>query len=77
MNKFVENDKLFIYVKRLGQRHYSLPSTGETLCGMPMLGYNYANTYSEAADQQEECNECARKSMELMFEENILEKKKT
>lgn len=34
--------KLFEWTKRLGQQHWSIPSTGETLCGRPMLGNNYA-----------------------------------
>jgi hypothetical protein len=70
MKKFIDNPKVYIYVKRLGQRHYCLPSGKGTLCGMPTLGSNYVKDIWP--EEQEECKECARKSMQLMIEENLL-----
>ena len=62
---------LFTWVKRLGQRHYSIPSSGQTLCGMPMLGNNYAKLIPEG--DQEECTECARGAVSIAFEDDVIE----
>lgn len=66
----ISNKNLFIYVKRLGQRHYSIPSSGQTLCGMPMLGHNYDKLIPKG--DQEECSECAREAMNLTFEDDVI-----
>ena len=34
----------FEWTKKLGQQHFSMGG-GSTLCGMPMLGNNYARDY--------------------------------
>lgn len=51
---------LFVWTKRLGQRHYARNDgfTHETLCGIPMLGNNYANVIPER--EQKECEECIK-----------------
>ena len=36
----------FEWTKKLGQQHFSMGS-GSTLCGMPMLGNNYARVYGD------------------------------
>ncbi len=38
------------WTKRLGQQHFAMyDGTGRTLCGMPMLGNNYAKHIDEEA----------------------------
>jgi len=66
-----KNNNLSIWVKRLGQRHYSVPCTGKTLCGMPMLGNNYSNMIPES--DQEECTECSREAVSMAFEGDVLD----
>jgi len=39
---------LYEWTKKLGQQHWSIPGSFEgTLCGMPMLGNNYAKHIDE------------------------------
>ena len=35
------------WTKKLGQQHFSVPNEPTTLCGMPMLGNNYARAYGD------------------------------
>jgi|OM-RGC.v1.032269251 hypothetical protein len=35
------------WTKKLGQQHFNVPNEPTTLCGMPMLGNNYARVYSD------------------------------
>ena len=53
------------WVKRLGQQHWALfnRSNGETLCGRPMLGNNYARHLPD--EDKVPCEECAAKRKEL------------
>lgn len=44
------------WTKRLGQQHWSRPNESVTLCGMPMLGNNYANYLTQ--DQKKPCSRC-------------------
>jgi hypothetical protein len=46
------------WVKKLGQWHLAEPNKGTTLCGMPMLGNNYANIIDEK--DRIKCKECFR-----------------
>ena len=48
----------FAWTKKLGQRHYAKAGfDSETLCGMPMLGNNYASAIP--ISDQTECQKCA------------------
>ena len=48
----------FVWTKKLGQRHYAKAGfDSETLCGMPMLGNNYASAIP--IGEQTECQKCA------------------
>ena len=51
-----EKGQLRAWTKRLGQRHYTRIGMSETICGMPMLGNNYASVIPES--EQHECKEC-------------------
>jgi len=44
------------WTKRLGQQHFSMSGQHETLCGMPMLGNNYASVYDQS--EKEPCADC-------------------
>jgi len=46
------------WTKRLGQKHYVRDGMCETLCGMPMLGNNYADIIPES--EQKECEKCVK-----------------
>jgi len=48
--------QLRVWTKRLGQRHYTRDNMDVTICGIPMLGNNYANIIPES--EQHECEEC-------------------
>ncbi len=50
MNNTVE------WTKRLGQQHWHRSDESETLCGMPMLGNNYASHLSQ--QQKQPCGRC-------------------
>ena len=49
------------WTKKLGQQHWSIPGsyTG-TLCGMPMLGNNYAKHIDE--EDKTPCPKCAHEA---------------
>lgn len=47
------------WVKRLGQHHFYVSGSPETLCGMPMLGNNYAGQIPD--EDLEPCAECFAK----------------
>lgn len=44
------------WVKKLGQWHLSERGDSETICGMPMLGNNYARDIPEA--ERQKCPKC-------------------
>lgn len=46
-----------IWLKKIGSKHYSEPGASTTLCGLPMLGNNYAKHREEST----ECTECLNK----------------
>jgi len=48
ISKIANDLGLFEWTKKLGQQHFSVPGEHGTLCGMPMLGNNYARVYSDA-----------------------------
>lgn len=50
------NDERYDWVKKLGQWHQSIGNSPTTICGMPMLGNNYASYIPEA--DREKCKEC-------------------
>jgi len=49
-------DKYYDWVKRLGQYHLSIGGQSTTLCGMPMMGNNYAKVIPK--DERTKCNKC-------------------
>lgn len=49
---------LRVWTKKLGQKHYTRDGATKTLCGMPMLGNNYADGIPES--EQKECEECCK-----------------
>jgi hypothetical protein len=44
------------WTKRLGQKHWIKNGEDETLCGMPALGNNYAESIAEA--DKVPCEDC-------------------
>jgi hypothetical protein len=44
------------WTKRLGQQHWSQRGESTTLCGMPMLGNNYANHLQQS--DKTPCSRC-------------------
>lgn len=49
--------QLYEWTKKLGQQHWSIPGSFEgTLCGMPMLGNNYAKHIDE--EDKTPCPQC-------------------
>ena len=57
----IGDNTYFNWVKRLRQAH--LAGTGSiTLCGMPMLGNNYASIYQK--DDWMDCDKCYKKAKE-------------
>jgi len=50
--------QFFEWTKKLGQQHFSMGG-GETLCGMPMLGNNYAREYEQ--EDKTPCPTCAER----------------
>ena len=48
----------FEWTKRLGQQHFAMGG-GSTLCGMPMLGNNYARDYYE--EDKVPCQDCQQR----------------
>lgn len=44
------------WTKKLGQKHWSKDGESGTLCGMPMLGNNYAKVLKD--EHKKECEEC-------------------
>ena len=48
VSKVASDLGLYERTKKLGQQHFSVPGEHGTLCGMPMLGNNYARAYSDA-----------------------------
>ena len=67
LDEDVKSGKFSEWVKRLGQQHWSIPGTGETLCGRPMLGNNYANVIDDS--RKSECEDCAKRRMEIVNDE--------
>lgn len=49
----------FEWTKKLGQQHFVGRGKSETLCGMPMLGNNYANHLKK--EEKTLCKECQEK----------------
>jgi hypothetical protein len=47
------------WTKRLGQQHFSMGGEHETLCGMPMLGNNYARHLDQ--EDKQPCRTCAER----------------
>ena len=47
VSKVASDLGLFEWTKKLGQQHFSVPGEHGTLCGMPMLGNNYARVYGD------------------------------
>jgi hypothetical protein len=47
VSKVASDLGLHEWTKKLGQQHFSVPGEHGTLCGMPMLGNNYARAYSD------------------------------
>jgi len=58
--------KLHEWVKRLGQQHWYTGGSMRTLCGMPMLGNNYAKERHEG--KKTPCEECKAKAVSLLEE---------
>jgi len=54
--KFADQQGLYEWTKKLGQQHFSVPGAHTTLCGMPMLGNNYARAYNQ--DDKTTCPGC-------------------
>ena len=53
---------MYLYIKRLGQQHWSKENSHTTLCGMPMLGNNYARESLKKfiVGKIAPCKKCAR-----------------
>jgi hypothetical protein len=51
--------QFYEWTKKLGQQHWSIPSDNGTLCGMPMLGNNYARAYDQ--EDKTPCPTCAER----------------
>ena len=47
------------WTKKLGQQHFSMDGSSETLCGQAMLGNNYARYLYE--EDKTPCPDCAQK----------------
>ena len=48
------------WTKRLGQQHFAMhDGTSRTLCGMPMLGNNYAHAMHD--EDKTPCSQCAER----------------
>jgi hypothetical protein len=48
------------WTKKLGQQHFAMADgTSTTLCGMPMLGNNYARDYHQ--EDKTPCTTCAER----------------
>ena len=47
VSKVASDLGLFEWTKKLAQQHFSVPGEHGTLCGMPMLGNNYARVYGD------------------------------
>jgi len=47
---------LYEWVKRLGQQHWSIAGSSVTMCGMPMLGNNYAKHLGN--NNKKPCKDC-------------------
>lgn len=61
---------LRVWTKKLGQRHYTRTGMSKTLCGIPMLGNNYAEIIPRSG--QEDCRECLKiiiKDLKLKIEQ--------
>ena len=44
------------WTKKLGQQHWNVRDEPTTLCGMPMLGNNYARVYDQ--EDKTPCPQC-------------------
>jgi len=51
--------QFYEWTKKLGQQHWSIPNEHGTLCGMPMLGNNYARVYDQ--EDKTPCRSCAER----------------
>jgi hypothetical protein len=50
---------MYKFTKRLGQQHWATMDSSATLCGMPMLGNNYAKHLHLTTDGKEKpCEKC-------------------
>ena len=49
---------IYEYTKRLGQAHHAESGKSTTLCGIPMLGNNYAKYIRE--EDKTACKECEK-----------------
>jgi len=60
---------LYEWTKKLGQQHWSVPgSYSGTLCGMPMLGNNYAKHIDE--EDKTPCPQCAHQAQLYRLDES-------
>ncbi len=61
--------QLYEWTKKLGQQHWSIPGTYTgTLCGMPMLGNNYAKHIDE--EDKTPCPQCAHQAQLYRLDES-------
>jgi hypothetical protein len=62
--------KFYEWTKKLGQQHFSMADgTSRTLCGMPLLGNNYANEYYD--EDKTPCTTCAERMDFIMTGELV------
>jgi len=59
------------WTKKLGQQHFSMDGSSETLCGQAMLGNNYARYLYE--EDKTPCPDCAQKKEFIEGSEIIME----
>ena len=56
ITRLADQQGLNEWTKKSGQQHFSVPNAHTTLCGMAMLGNNYARAYNQ--DDKTYCPEC-------------------
>ena len=52
------------WTKKLGQQHWQIRNEPTTLCGMPMLGNNYARVYDQ--EDKTPCPRCAEEKRKFI-----------
>jgi len=60
--------QLYEWTKKLGQQHWQIPNEPTTLCGMPMLGNNYARVYNQ--EDKTPCPKCAHEAQLYRLDES-------